>query len=33
MGQIFISDTDENRIKKVLSPVKDSYKIFNLNSI
>ena len=26
MGQIFISDTDENRIKKVLSPVKDSYK-------
>ncbi len=33
MGQIFISDTDENRIKKVLTPLKDSYEIFDLNSI
>ena len=31
MGQIFISDTDENRIKKVLTPLKDSYEIFDLN--
>jgi len=33
MGQIFISDTDEKRINEVLSPLKNSYKTFNLNSL
>ena len=29
-GQIFISDTDKNRIEKILEPIKSDYFIFNI---